>query len=190
MLRKFCIGMSLLLSGCAPAAIGGIGSLGMSAAEDRGLDGVASDQALRVKLNFQLEKNLSDFTGIELTVYKGRVLLTGVAGSEKVKADAVRVAKRVKGVRDVIDGMNVRGEDGFSENARDAWITTKLKSSLYTEDDVIAPNFMIRTFDKIIYIFGTAQNTKEMNRVLQIAREITGVRRVVNLIEVKKQAKE
>ncbi len=186
MYRKFCIGMTLLLSGCAPAAIGGIGAVGMSAVEDRGLEGVTGDQALRVKLNFELEKKLSDFSGIELTIYKKQVLLTGVVENEKIKADAVRITKAYPGVRKVIDGMNVKGEDGFAEYTRDAWITTKLKSALYTEDNVIAPNYLINTFDKVIYIFGTAQNTAEMNRVLALAGEITSVRRVVNLIEVKK----
>src|SRR3989338_1637500 len=119
MVKKLWIGLSLGLAGCAPAAIGGIGTLGMSAVEDRGFEGVASDQALRIKLNVKLQENLSDFTGIELTIYKGRVLLTGIAGNEKIKKEAVQITKRVSGVKDVIDGMNVQGEDGVSEYARD-----------------------------------------------------------------------
>lgn len=186
MFKKICIGISFLLSGCAPAAIGGIGSLGMSAAEDRGFTGVASDQALRLKLNFQLDDKLEDFMPIELTIYKGRVLLTGVAVNEKDKMDAVRIAKGVSGVKEVIDAINVKGKDGFSEYTRDGWMTTKLKSALYLEDDVLAPNYLIKTFDKTIYIFGTAQTNEEMKRVLDLAREITGVRKVVNLMTVKK----
>lgn len=187
MLKKLFIGVPVLLSGCAPLAIGGIGSVGMSAVEDRGITGVASDQALRVKLNIEYSNKLSDFTGTEITVYKGQVLLTGVAGSEKVKKDAVRLAQGVQGVKKVIDGLNVKGEDDFSEYTRDAWMTTKLKTILYAEDDVIAPNYLVKTFDKTIYIFGTAQTNKEMKKVIQDAYEITGVRKVVNLIEVKKK---
>src|SRR3990167_6737723 len=112
--------LPLVLSGCAAPLVGGIGAIGMSAVEDRGLSGVASDQALRVKLNYELSNELSDFTGIELTIYKGRVLFTGVAGSERIKSHAVEIAQNVSGVKEIIDRMNVKGEDSFSEYARDS----------------------------------------------------------------------
>ncbi len=183
--KRYIIFFPLLLAGCAPLAVGGIGSVGMSAVEDRGVTGVISDQALRMKLNVKLSNDLDDFSGIELTLYKGRVLLTGVAGSEKTKADAVRIVKGDADVREVIDGMNVQGEDGFSEYTRDGWMTTKLKTVLIGED-VYAPNYVIKTFDKVIYILGTAPTKEEMQRVIDAAYEITGVRRVVNLIEIPK----
>ena len=185
MIKKCTVFLPLALSGCiAPLAVGGMGATGMTAVEDRGLGGYASDQVLRVKLNFELSNNLSDFTGIELTVYKGRVLLTGVAANAQVKADAVRIARGVSGVREVIDGMNTHGEDGFAEYTRDAWMTTKLKATLYADQEIYAPNYVVRTFDKVIYIFGVAMNKEEMKRVIDHARDITGVRKVVNLIEV------
>ena len=175
-----------LLSGCAAPLVGGIGAIGMSAVEDRGFSGVASDQALRVKLNLELSKSSADFTGIELTIYKGRVLFTGVAGSEKIKSHVVEIARNVRGVKEIIDRMNIKGEDGFSEYARDAWMTTKLKGSLYADEDVIALNYLVKTFDKTIYIFGTAQTQDEMNKVMTHAFDITGVKNVVNLMELRK----
>jgi len=180
--------LPLALSGCiAPLAVGGIGAVGLSAVEERGLSGVASDHALRMRLNIELGDEIPAFSGIELTVYKGQVLFTGVAASEKVKAEILRVAKNVSGVKKIIDGMNVHGNDGVSEYTRDSWITTKLKTTLYTDEDVSAPNYVITTFDKIIYIFGTAQTKEEMKIVLTHAYDITGVRKVVNLIAVKRQ---
>jgi osmotically-inducible protein OsmY len=189
MFKKYPLYLSLFLSGCAPLAIGGVGSLGMSAVEDRGLSGVASDQILRITLNVELSDNLVDSTDIIVTVYKGRVLLTGIAGSEQIKANAVRIVKGVSGVKEVIDGMNVQGEDGFSEYTRDGWMTTKLKTALYADEDVRAPDYLVTTFDKVIYIFGTAGTQQEMTRVLETAYDITGVKRVVNLIEVKTPSK-
>jgi len=185
MLKKSVIFLPLSLSGCIePIAFGGVGAVGMSAVEERGFGGVVSDQALRVRLNFELSNKLSDFAGISLTVYKGRVLLTGVAANEQTKIEAVRVTKNVSGVRDVIDAMNIQGEDGFSEYTRDAWLTTKLKAALYADQDIYAPNYLIHTFDKVIYIFGVALTKEEMLKVLEHARDITGVKKVVNLIEV------
>lgn len=171
-----------LLSGCAVPLVGGIGAIGLSAVEDRGFSGVASDQTLRVKLSYEL----ADIQGIEMTIYKGRVLFTGVVGSASIKSRVVEIARNVVGVKEIIDRMNVKGEDGFSEYARDAWMTTKLKGILYTDEDIIAPNYLVRTFDKTIYIFGTAQTQDEMNKVMTYAFDITGVKNVVNLMEVRK----
>lgn len=187
MLKKLigCI-LPLVLSGCAAPLVGGIGAVGMSAVEDRGLSGVVSDQAIRVKLNYALVNELPDFSGIELTIYKGRVLFTGVVANAKIKSDAVQLAQNVQGVKEIIDAMTIHGQDSFSDYTRDAWMTTKLKASLYADEDVLAPNYIVKTFDKTIYIFGTAQTQQEMDSVMNYAYDITGVKNVVNLMEVKK----
>lgn len=184
MLKKYlsCCAVPFLLSGCGVPIVGGLGTVGMSAVEDRGVSGVASDQALRVKLNFEL----SDFEGFETTVYKGRVLLTGIVANTQVKAQIVQIAHTVPGVKEIIDCMAISGQDGFAEYTRDGWMTTKLKANLYSDEDIIAPNYLVTTFDKTIYIFGTAQTQQEMDRVMTYAYEITGVKKVVNLMEVKK----
>jgi osmotically-inducible protein OsmY len=184
MLKKYlsCCALPFLLSGCGVPIVGGLGTVGMSAVEDRGVSGVASDQAIRVKLNLEL----SDFEGFEITVYKGRVLFTGVVANAQVKAQIVQIAHTVSGVKQVIDHMVLSGQAGFAEYTRDGWMTTKLKAALYSDEDIIAPNYLITTFDKTIYIFGTAQSQQELDLVMTHAYEITGVKKVVNLMEIKK----
>lgn len=187
MLNRYILCLPLVLTACAgPAIVGGIGTVGFSAVEDRGLGGVASDQVLRVKINYQLHDQLSQFNNYELTIYKGRVLVTGIANNEATKASALGIVKRIEGVTEVIDGINIKGEDGFSEYTRDGWMTTKLKATLYADEDIYAPNFLIHTFDKVIYIFGTAQTPAERDKVIEYANEITGVRRVMNFIQLVK----
>lgn len=186
MYKKLFISFPLLLSACGPAIVGGVGNVGLSAVEERGFSGYASDQAIDLKIDHEFSGDLAAFSGIEITVYNGRVLLTGVVGNEKIKKDAIGLAKNVSGVKEVIDGMNIMGKDGLSEYTRDGWMTTKLKASLYADEDVFAPNYLVRTFDKIIYIFGTAQTKEEMKKVTDYAYDITGVRKVVNLIEIAK----
>ena len=177
-----CLVLPLMLSGCAVPLVGGIGAIGFSAVEDRGISGVASDQTLRVKLTYEL----TDFEGIEMTIYKGRVLFTGVVANAAIKSRVVEIARNVMGVKEILDYMKVDGEDSFAEYTRDAWMTTKLKGILYTDEDIIAPNYLVRTFDKTIYIFGTAQTAEEMQKVMTYAFDITGVRNVVNLMELRK----
>lgn len=178
--------LPLFLSGCAAPLVSGIGAVGFSAVEERGLGGVASDQALHLKLDYELASNLADYAGIEITTYQGRVLFTGSAASEKIKKHAVQIAHTVSGVKEVINHLKVKGQDGMSEYTRDAWITTKLKTALYSDEDIIAPNYLLKTSDKTIYIFGTAQTQAEMKKVMAHAYDIKGVKAVVNLMKVKK----
>lgn len=185
MYKKYSILLPILLSGCAVPLVGGIGSVGMHAVEDRGLGGTFSDEALQFTIRSKLCGEVPNCHVIDMTVYKARVLMTGVVESSQVKADIIRVAKSVEGVKEVINGLNVEGQDTFAEYVRDGWITTKLKSALYSEDEVYAPNYTITTFDRVVYIFGTAGSNEEMQIVINNASDITGVKRVVNLIEVK-----
>lgn len=184
--RKTIVCLSLLLlSGCAaPLVVGGAGSLWTHAAEDRGISGSVNDQILRYRLNQVLDGGLSNFDGIELTVYKNRVLLTGVAADESVRKEAVRIVSITSGVRDVIDGMDTQATTGFGEYSRDGWITTKLKACLFADEDLVAPNYVIRTFNKTVYVFGTARSQQEIQKVIEHAADITGVKRVVPLIEL------
>lgn len=179
------LSMLLLLSSCvAPFVAGGAGAIVSSAAEERGLTGVVSDQVLRYRLNQVLDAGLTNFDGIELTVYKGRVLFTGVASDEAIRKETLRIAARVSGVKEVIDGMNTKTDNGFAEYSRDGWITTKIKAALYIDEDIRPANYVIRTFDKIVYIFGTAQSQEEIKKVMTHASEVKGVKRVVPLIEI------
>jgi osmotically-inducible protein OsmY len=185
MYKKYSILLPLLLSGCAAPLVGGLGSVGMHAAEDRGLGGTFSDEALQFTIRSKLCGEIPNCHVIDMTVYKSRVLMTGVVESPQVKTDAVRVAKSVEGVKEVIDGLNIEGQDTFAEYVRDSWITTKLKSAIYSEENVYAPNYTITTFDRVVYVFGTAGSQEEMQIVMNDASDITGVKRVVNLIEIK-----
>ncbi len=184
MLRKYALCLPLALSGCAIPIVGGIGTVGMSAVEDRGLSGVAADQVLRVKLNEAFFTPFYQFTGVGFTIYKGRVLLTGIVPNEQTKQAALTIAKDVPGVKVVIDGLNIQEDDSFLDDARDTWMTTKLKAYLYADQEIYAPNYLVHTYDRVIYIFGTAPTKEEMTEVINHAREISGVRKVVNLIEV------
>ncbi len=186
MLKKSALFLPFLLSGCvAPLVVGGAGALLTThAAQERGLSGSVSDQVLRYQLNQALDGGLADASGLELTVFKGRVLLAGIVANEQVKQQAVCIAGKVEGVRDIINGMDTHGEYNLADYSRDGWITTKLKTILFADEDVRAPDYIIRTFGGTVYIFGTAQNQQEIQKVIGHASEISGVKRVLPLIEL------
>lgn len=173
------------LSGCVaavPLAVGGTCMVGTAAMEERGIDGAVSDQSIRGRINYEWANSPLDFTGIETTVYNGKVLLTGPVHDAQAQAEAVRLARVAPGVREVIDATKLGGKDNYFA---DAWITTKLRSNILADRRVAAHNFTIRTYDGIVYLMGTALDQDDLDALLENAADVTGVRNVVSFVEIK-----
>lgn len=187
MITRHILFIPLLLTGCAaPVAMGGIGAVGLSAVEDRGVGGVASDEMIRVQVNGPLLQKY-EYAGVSLTVYRGRVLLTGIVPNEEIKNEVIHVVRNVSGVKEIINGLKVQNDDSLIDTAVDSWMTVTLKTKLYADQDVYAPNYVITTFDRVIYVFGMAETPQERQAVIQNAHDISGVRKVMNFIQCKGQ---
>jgi osmotically-inducible protein OsmY len=173
------------LSGCVGAAVGGAAAVGTAAYSERGVEGAAKDLKIATAIRAAyLEKDEMLPVKISIEVYDGRALLTGIASSEQMRADAVRLAWTVSGVRDVLNEIQLSG-GGAMETARDSWITTKLKTEITFDKEIMAVNYSIETVNGIIYLIGTAQSQAELDRVIAHARTIDYVKNVVSHVRIK-----
>jgi len=173
------------LTGCVGMIIGGAATAGVAAYQERGIKGVAADTetATRVRAKI-LEADNQLFSDVGVEVYEGRVLLTGRVPSEEKRAEAVKISWSVVEVKDVINEVAV-SENPLLDLANDTWITTKLKSKMTFDKDILAINYSIETVGAVIYLIGIAQDKAELQRVLNHARSIDYVKRVVNHVRIK-----
>jgi len=173
------------VAGCAGVVVGTGAAVGTAAYSERGVDGAARDvrtaTAIRAKF-LDFDQNLSFKIGVE--VYDGRALLTGVAADEQMRADAVRLAWSVDGVKEVLNEIQMAG-GGAVELARDSWITTQLKTKITFDKEVMAVNYSVETVNRTIYLIGLAQSRAELDRVIAHARTIDYVRDVVSHVGIK-----
>jgi len=173
------------LTGCVGMIIGGAATAGVAAYQERGIKGFAADTETATKVRTKiLEADNQLFNDIGVEVYEGRVLLTGRVPNEEKRAEAVRISWSVVDVKDVINEVAV-SENPFSDLANDTWITTKLKSKMTFDKDILAINYSIETVGAVIYLIGIAQDKAELQRVLNHARSIDYVKRVVNHVRIK-----
>ncbi len=173
------------LSGCAGALIGGGAAVGTAAYSERGVDGAARDLKIATTIHgryLEFSQELPVRIGVE--VYDGRVLLTGVANGEQMRADAVRLAWTVGGVKDVLNEIQLEG-GGAVEFGRDSWITTQLKTKITFDKEILAVNYSIETVNRTIYLIGLAQTQAELDRVMAHARGIEYVKDVVSHVKIK-----
>jgi len=176
------------LSGCAGMVVGAGATVGVAALDERGVQGVARDTALATHirgkwLNYDLDGGDTLAVDASVDVYTRRALLTGVVKSEESRAAAVRMTWQVEGVTEVLNELSV-GPSGLEDAARDTWITTQLKSKLTFDQKIKAINYMVRTTNAVVYLFGGAQDEAELRRALGHARSVPRVRGVVNHMRI------
>ena len=173
------------LQGCAGAVVGAGATAGVAAYSDRGIDGAAKDLKIEssVLASF-LEKNQMLPIKIGVEVYEGRALLTGVADSEQMRANAVQIAWGASGVKEVLNEIQLAG-GGAVNLAKDSWITAQLKTQITFDEDISSVNYVVETVNGTIYLIGIAQSQAELDRVLAHAREISYVQNVISHVRVK-----
>lgn len=176
------------LSACAPLVIGGAaaaGSAGMAATEQRGIGGFVDDAGIQIAINdLWFKHSPSMHSRLDMTIDQGRVLLTGRAENVQERLDAVRLAWQAKGVKEVINEIQVGPSTGLVDSAKDSWITTQLRSAVTFDKNISQQNYSITTVDRVVYLLGTAKSQDELDRVLEHARGMPSVQRVVSHVNV------
>jgi osmotically-inducible protein OsmY len=174
------------LQGCVAAAVGAGATAGVAATEERGIKGAVNDTAIRAEINhYWLQKDENLFINCNLQVQEGRVLVTGAVKDPDTRAEAIQLAWKAKGVREVINEIEVTNDGGIGTYARDTAIVTELRSKLLFGKDIQSVNYSIESVNNTVYLLGVAQNQAELDKVLDIARNVRYVRRVVSHVLLK-----
>ncbi|MBI1244588.1 MAG: BON domain-containing protein [Alphaproteobacteria bacterium] len=172
----------LSLGGCVGAVVGGAAAVGTTAMQDRGLKGAATDNAIVLEINnywFQEGKSTL-FSNISTQIYEGRVLLTGAVTNPDTRAEAVRLAWKASGVREIINEIEVTDEGGLKAYAKDVWAANELRSRLLFAKGINSVNYSVDVVNGTVYIIGVYADQAEHDRVLAVARNMSNIKRVVS----------
>ena len=83
-------------------------------------------------------------------------------------------------IDDIRNGpITIKGETNFKNSAKDALITTQLKTAMIFNKDIKSTNYNIDTINSKIYIFGISMTQDEKQKVIEEAKEVYGVEEVV-----------
>ena len=169
------------VSGCAPVAITAGTAAASGATEERGVEGVMRDTAIRAEINaLWLAHDADLLVAIELEVVEGRVLLAGHVQDPEQRVDAVRLVWEVDGVKEVINEIRVAGSRGVGGHSRDGWIAARLRGKILFDREVASINYSIDSVGGVVYLMGIARNETELERVKAHARDIPYVKRVIS----------
>jgi osmotically-inducible protein OsmY len=191
--RSVPIILSLLVAGlvaaCDPvtgAVVGAGAEVGVAAGEERGVGGAFTDTKIQTDIDAAyLNQGFQIFRDITVTVHEGRVQLTGKVAKPEERVEAVRLAWQAAGVREVIDDVQVTDQSSLIDYGRDVRIATTLRAQLLLDSQIRNINYSVDVVNATVYLMGIAQNQAELDRVIAHARDIGGVKKIVNNVILK-----
>lgn len=176
----------LCLAGCADAIVGAATTTGLAVAEERTVGDAVNDLTIQAELNHLFfQDDLALYNDVSLSVVEGRVLLKGSVPTHEDRIRAGWVARQASRVEEVINEVQVTGEGGILDYAKDRWISLLLDTKLLLDLDVLSVNYDVSTVNGTVYLFGIAQDEGELELVKAHARSVDGVERVVSHVIMK-----
>jgi osmotically-inducible protein OsmY len=180
------IGLGSLTSCIVPIVAGGAATGGYIAGQERGVGTQVNDTVIRTEINDKWNRYDSDMQHqLALSVYDGRVLITGTVSNPEFKTQSVRLAWEVKGVTEVNSEIELAASTGIGDTARDELITTRLRSAILFDSDIRSVNYTIDTVNGSVFLSGSARTQAELNKVTNYARNIPNVKRVVSYVRIR-----
>ena len=176
----------LVAASCAPAVIGAGTAAVAASSTDKGLSTSVSDNLIATKLNDRfIQTDASLFVDIDVSVNNAAVLMTGKVKTPDEKILSTKLAWEVRGVREVVNEIQVVDRSSLKDIAKDLAASAQLRGRLIADSDVSSLNFSIDVVNGTVYLSGVAADAEEMNRVVGHARELRFAQQVVNYITLR-----
>jgi len=159
---------------------------GTAAAQERSVGDAIDDLTIRAELNkLFFEDNIDLLQSVSFNVIEGRVLLKGSVKKQEHRIHALELSWQASGVREVINEIQVTDQGGIVNYARDTWIATQLKAKILFDKNIFAINYNVESINGVVYVVGIAQNIAELDFVIEHARRIKNVKKVVSHVVMK-----
>ncbi len=127
------------------------------------------------------------------TMSNGAVMLAGTVDHDNDRTKAGTIARSTEGVSAVDNRLRVRGEkeSGSAEvsvGVPDAWVTAKIQSKYFMDDEVKGRNINVDTKDGVVTLAGTVETEAQRAQAEAIARNTDGVKDVREQLQVQPAA--
>ena len=177
-----------LLSGCAPLLIGGALLGGSMVVTDRRSSGTQlDDQGIELKALNRVAETVGDRGHVNVTSFNRQVLISGEVPTEADKSRVEQALARIENVRTVVNELVVAAASSLGSRSNDALLTSKVKASMVDAKDIQVNTYKVVTERSVVYLMGTVTE-REASRATDIARGVSGVRKVVRMFDIVSEA--
>ena len=173
-------------TGCPQMAITTAATTAASAiVDDRSMAQQGADLDLKARIEQQFLADAPRLAeAVDVDVYLGRVMLTGVVSRPSSRRKAVDLVRGVAPGNEVFDDIEVATGDGLGDMAGDFAINKELGVNLLAAEGIASQSFQHRVVNGTAFIMGQARNPGQVETARQVALQTPGVQRVVTHIVV------
>lgn len=175
----------LFLSSCNywSTALSGMHKIGTVLWDDRTIEHDINDTVLNVDLrNKFIQHDLKLGLDVEITVFKGEVLLTGAIPSVEVITNILEIVWKEEGVKKVYNYLRVAEPLDLLSVQEDAVISALIRTQLAITEGVKSANYKLTMENKVIYIMGQKESSEELEKVYSVLKATPGVEKIISLI--------
>ena len=186
--------ITVMLNSCGPVVLltaGGVlvTSTASELAKKRSVGNMLDDIYIEKKIKAAFIKHgfRKYYTQIGVNVYKGKVFYTGIVTDPDYIVTAIKIAWQQEGVVEVISEIKLSNKNkkyDAAQYAKDSWITAQIKTKSIFNKYINFVNFTVITVNNVVYILGEAESQESLEKLLNIAATVPGVKEVINYANV------
>jgi osmotically-inducible protein OsmY len=154
-------------------------------ADDRSYEQQLADDETKASIEKALlEQNSLLAEKVDIDVYRGRVMLTGVVAHESERWDAVSITRGAVADATVYDDIQISSGGGLADATADFAANKNLGARLLETEGLGSQSFQHRVVNGVAYIMGQASSVSQVELARQTALGSEGVQQVVTHIVV------
>lgn len=174
-----------LLGACVPALIvSGAAGTAISYHDRRSTGIQADDETSEWKGRNRVPARYRDHANVNFTAFDRVLLVSGEVPDANARADIGAMAESIEGIRKVHNELQIAPVSSLGSRSNDVFISSKYKARLLDNDQVASNHVKPITENGVLFVMGLVSE-REATAAIAIARSTAGVRKVVNLLDIR-----
>ncbi|OUU75466.1 MAG: hypothetical protein CBC29_03990 [Methylococcaceae bacterium TMED69] len=144
----------------------------------------------KIKKFINRDYELDALTNVKATSYNEVLLLTGQIPNERLRREIISGAKQITKIKKIHDFTILAAPSSMLSRSNDKYLTTKVRTRILAtaifkkEKNVKSNRIKVVTDNSTVFLLGIVNNG-QADIATKIARETSGVQKVVTLWEIK-----
>lgn len=120
---------------------------------------------------------------IEIVSFNKILLLIGQTPTNSLKQKAESLVNSIQGIDKIYNEIRVAAPASSLTYLSDVSLTSKVKTALFSEDDLDSTKVKVVTEDGEVFLLGLV-NQSEADKAIDITRNVSGVKRVIQAFQI------
>ena len=180
------LAFAICLSACVPIVLVAAGATvgGAIVYDKRSVKSIAQDRntASQALKKISDDSQLQSQTHITIATFNNIMLLAGQAKTDELRNRVYQIASDIPNLKLIYNEITVEAPTTKSVQTQDAWITTKVKSTMLTEKGLNSTQIKAVTENTVVYLMGMVTH-KQADLAAEVASKVSGVTKVVRIFE-------